>query len=107
MVDQDADVDDENLYLHWMLADVPGDALKFGLGHYVGRTLAGYIGPDPGGDSEAYHRYSIFVYEQSIDSVFIPEPPEDRSDFNLNDWLENVTPDAGLCGPVASMEFKS
>lgn len=23
MVDQDADVDEENLYLHWMLADVP------------------------------------------------------------------------------------
>lgn len=23
MVDQDADVDDGNLYLHWMLADVP------------------------------------------------------------------------------------
>ena len=89
-----------------MKVTLQGDSLKFGLGHYVGRTLAGYIGPDPP-EYSAYHRYSIFIYEQSFESLSIPEPPEYRSDFNIADWLQNVIPDAGLCGPVASMEFKS
>lgn len=80
--------------------------MKYGLGHYVGRTVAGYVRPNPS-ECSGYHRYSIFIYEQNTDALLIPEPPEYRSDFNLLDWLQNVTPNDGLCGPVASMEFKS
>lgn len=80
--------------------------MKYGLGHYVGRTLAGYIGPDPP-ECSACHRYSIFIYQQKFEPLLIPDPPEDRSNFHLTYWLQNVTPDAGLIGPVASMEFKS
>jgi Phosphatidylethanolamine-binding protein len=42
MVDNDNPICDEgNKYLHWMVTDVDGKSLKYGLGIYGGQTLAG------------------------------------------------------------------
>ena len=42
MVDKDnPDCDEGDMYLHWLVKDIDGESLKYGLGIYSGDTVAG------------------------------------------------------------------
>lgn len=125
MVDDDnpLSVDDDE-YLHWLVTDIDGQSLKYGMGIYSGNTLAGksitdslldfyhqfflsaYVPPDPSQDT-CVHRYSIYIYEQRFHPLEFPELEESRAAFNIFDFNGQVFPEGGICGPVASMKFKS
>lgn len=125
MVDHDNPLAvDDNLYLHWLVTDIDGQSLTYGLGIYSGNVIAGsdfkpslnfiipkvhfsaYDPPDPSQYS-CVHRYSIYIYEQHFNPLEFPEVQEYRAEFNINDFISNVIPNGGICGPVASIEFKS
>lgn len=125
MVDNDNPLTaDGSLFLQWLATDIDGSSLKHGLGIYEGNTVAGkpcrfyssqqfqsfllsaYIPPDPSQET-CVHRYSIYLYEQRFHPLDFPELPAHREDFDLRYLIENVIPEGGLCGPVASIEFKS
>lgn len=68
--------------------------------------LSAYIPPDPA-ENTCVHRYSIYIYQQSFDPIASPEVPSMRSEFDIQDFVENVIPAGAFCGPVASIEFQS
>lgn len=125
MIDNDNPLAAENgSYLHWLVTDIDGQSLKYGLGIYSGKTVAGellskcrsgenckfilpaYVPPDPSQET-CVHRYSIYIFDQRFQSLEFPELEESRADFSLFDFIERVVPEGGICGPVASVEFKS
>lgn len=72
----------------------------------IEQSIPAYVPPDPSQET-CVHRYSFHLYQQRFYPLEFPEPPEYRSDFDLDFFVENVISDGGLCGPVASIEFKS
>jgi hypothetical protein len=59
MVDKDnPDCDDDDMYLHWLVTDIDGQSLKYGLGVYGGKTVAGE------GNSNQMNLQSPFVFQQ-------------------------------------------
>lgn len=64
-----------------------------------------YIPPDPSQET-CVHRYSIYLFEQLVRPNF-PELDESRTNFHIQEFIENVLPEGSICGPVASIEFKS
>lgn len=124
MLDKDNEMAfEENLYLHWLVTDIDGRSLKYGLGINPDNTAAGknlfshkiisdshiyfpaYVPPDPS-EATCVHHYSIYIYEQRFHPLEFPLP-ESRNDFDPFKFIENIVPEGGISGPVASIEFKS
>ncbi|CAG9804510.1 unnamed protein product [Chironomus riparius] len=107
MVDQDDPfTEDDNDFLQWMVINISGTSLKYGVGEFYGETLVAYISPDPAEDT-CTHRYTIYIFEQIFSPLTFPELPDLRSEFKINDFIENVVPKGAFCGPVASIQFQS
>lgn len=124
MMDRDnSEAEEGDSFLHWMVTDIEGESLRYGLGINVGNTVAGklnpirsrllnddiltaYFPPSPS-QTSCVHRYTFYLYEQTFFHLQFPELPATRLEFDPFTFIENVTPIGGICGPVASVEFKT
>ncbi len=64
-----------------------------------------YLPPDPL-EFTGIHRYIFILYEQRFSYIEIPVPPS-RFYFDLFEWLQKIYPNGGICGPIASTEFRT
>lgn len=74
------------------------------MGFNTGDDFIEYEGPQST-LSAGLHHYTFYLYEQRVNEALI-QVPEERSKFDLNDWIVSTQPAGALCGPIASMEFQ-
>jgi hypothetical protein len=68
--------------------------------------FAAYLPPNPSQDT-CVHHYSIYIYEQIFYPLEFPDLPSLRTEFDIDQFLENVLPNGAICSPVASIEFQT
>ncbi|XP_055543504.1 39S ribosomal protein L38, mitochondrial-like [Wyeomyia smithii] len=102
-VDLDGADEENRVYLHWLVVNVPESALAQGMTYMDGDTVMDYLAPDPG---TYEHRYGLYLYEQVYGTTY-PPLPNVREEFDLTGWINSIFPEGALCGPVASIGFNA
>lgn len=101
MVDPDAPGHSNGqAWLHWIRAGLTGKDLVDGT-LLTGEDIMAYAPPTPP-SSTGYHRYFVFLFEES-NPVVVDMDPSKRGKFSLTKFAT----DNQLCGPLASNMFQT